>query len=104
MLGYRDEKGTVFSRASWPRWPQLRLYGLALLLTVLVTEVGFLQRIFLSTSLTVNQWLLCTGVALVLLAVEETAKFVLRGHQGGQAPAEVGNPRPAQRGSAASSH
>ncbi|MGH2608784.1 MAG: cation-translocating P-type ATPase, partial [Tepidiformaceae bacterium] len=103
-LSVREEEGTVFSRANWPRWPQLRLYGLALLLTVLVTEIDLLQRIFLTTSLTVNQWLACTGVALVLLAVEETVKLVLRGHQGGQAPAGLGNPRPAQSGSPASSH
>jgi Ca2+-transporting ATPase len=77
-LSVRDEMGTALSRASWPRWPQLRLYGLALLLTVLVTEINFLQRIFLTTSLTVNQWLICAAVALSLLALEEAVKLVLR--------------------------
>ncbi|MEX0781777.1 MAG: cation-translocating P-type ATPase [Dehalococcoidia bacterium] len=77
-LSVRDEHGTALSRESFPGWPQLRLYGLALLLTVLVTEIAFLQRIFLTTSLTVNQWLTCVGVALALLALEEMVKLALR--------------------------
>ncbi|MEX1103387.1 MAG: HAD-IC family P-type ATPase, partial [Dehalococcoidia bacterium] len=77
-LSVRDERGTALSRESFPGWPQLRLYGLALLLTVLVTEIAFLQRIFLTTSLTVNQWLVCVGVAVALLAIEEMVKLALR--------------------------
>jgi Ca2+-transporting ATPase len=76
-LSARDEHGTIFSRENIPGGSQLRLYGLALILTVLVTEIGFFQRIFVTTSLTGNQWLVCIVFALVLLAVEEAAKFVL---------------------------
>ena len=62
---------------------QLRLFGMSLLLTLLATELGFLQRIFGTTSLTLNQWLVCIGVALSLLVVEEVIKFYLarRGEQ-----------------------
>ena len=77
-LSVREEYGTIFSRDSWPAWPQLRLYGLALILAVLVTEIDLLQRIFLTTSLTVNQWLICAGVALTLLVFEEGVKLYLR--------------------------
>jgi Ca2+-transporting ATPase len=81
-LSVRDEFGTIFSRDSLPGGRQMRLYGLTLLLIVLVTELGFLQRIVDTVELSTNQWLICLGLALVLLAYEETAKFVLRrGHK-----------------------
>ncbi len=92
-LSVRDDRGTIFSRASWPRWPQLRLYGLALLLTVLVTEVGVLQRIFLTSSLTVNQWLTCAGVAVALLGVEEAVKLALRWREKARVVAPVAGAR-----------
>ena len=37
-----------------------------------------LQRIFGTTALTLNQWLICIGLALTLLVVEELVKVVLR--------------------------
>jgi P-type Ca2+ transporter type 2C len=83
-LCVRDETGTVFSRANLPGRTQLQLYGLALLLALLVTEVGLMQRIFGTTSLTGNQWLICIGVALTLLVLEEGVKFFLRARGHGQ--------------------
>jgi len=80
-LSVREETATIFSRESLPRWPQLRLYGISLLLAILVTEIQLFQRIFGTTSLSVNQWLICVGVALPLLAFEEGVKFVLRWRQ-----------------------
>jgi Ca2+-transporting ATPase len=97
-LSVRDEFGTMFSRESVPGAPQMRLYGLTILLAVLVTEISFLQRIFDTVSLSLNQWLVCIGLALVLLAYEEGAKFYLRerGAKTGAAgsPAEVTVPGP----------
>ncbi len=77
-LSVRDEVGTIFSRATLPGWPQLRLYGLTLLLILLVTEIGVLQRIVGTVSLSGRQWLISIGLALVLLVFEEAVKFVLR--------------------------
>ena len=77
-LSVRDEYKTIFSRDSMPAGPQLRLYGVTLLLTLLVTEIGFLQRIFATVGLSLNQWLICLTLSLVLLAYEEGAKFILR--------------------------
>jgi len=81
-LSARDELGTIFSRANIPGWEQLRLYGLALVLAALATELGFFQRILATTPLTRDQWLICIGVASSLLVVEEITKFVLRRRQG----------------------
>ena len=86
-LSVRDETGTIFSRESLPQWPQLRLYGLALLLALLVTEIQLLQRVFGTASLTVNQWLICIGIALTLLIYEEGVKFVLRRRRSVRQPA-----------------
>jgi P-type Ca2+ transporter type 2C len=73
----RDERSTIFSRAAIPGGQQLRLMGLSLLLTVLATELGLFQRIFSTTSLTLNEWLICAAVSLSLLVVEEVIKLVL---------------------------
>ena len=54
------------------------LYGLALLLIFLPTELGFMQRILGMTSLNSEQWLICIGFAFVLLLVDEVIKFFLR--------------------------
>jgi len=54
------------------------LYGMALLLIFLPTELGFLQRGLGLTSLSGNQWLLCIGLAIALLIVYEVIKVFLR--------------------------
>jgi Ca2+-transporting ATPase len=54
------------------------LYGMALLLIYLPTELGFLQRGLGLTSLNGNQWLLCIGLAIALLIVYEVIKVFLR--------------------------
>jgi Ca2+-transporting ATPase len=84
-LSVRDERETVFKRANLPAWEQLRLYGLVLILTLLVTEIGVLQRIFQTTSLTFNQWSICILLALALLLIEEAVKLYLRSRQGSDA-------------------
>jgi Ca2+-transporting ATPase len=87
-LSARDELGTIFKRESIPGWSQLRLYGLAIILAVLGTELGILQRILDTIELTRDQWLVCIGVASSLLVIEEATKFVLRREQSRQAPAQ----------------
>jgi P-type Ca2+ transporter type 2C len=47
-------------------------------LTLLVTEIGFLQRIFGTTSLTAEQWGICLLAVLVAIALVEIVKFILR--------------------------
>jgi Ca2+-transporting ATPase len=73
----RDEYGTVFNREALPHGRQLRLLGISFLLTILATELGLFQRIFSTVSLTLREWLVCLGVALILLVVEEAVKYYL---------------------------
>ncbi len=86
-LSARSETGSVFNRDILSNRHQLLLYGLALLFTLLPTELGFLQDLgylqarqsrFGLTNLDGNQWLICIGFAVALLLVDETIKFFLR--------------------------
>jgi Ca2+-transporting ATPase len=77
-LSARSETGTVFTRDTVGDRRQLGLYGLALLLAFLATELGFLQRILGTISLNGDQWLLCIAFALGLLLVDEVVKFIMR--------------------------
>ena len=74
----RDQVDTIFSREAVPGHTQLRRYGLALLLIVLVTEIGVLHRFFSTVDLTLTQWGICAGLALSLVVVEEVIKLFIR--------------------------
>jgi P-type Ca2+ transporter type 2C len=74
----RDQLGTIFSREALPGPTQLRRYGLALILIILVTEIGVLHRFFSTVDLTLQQWGICVGIALTLVVVEELIKVFLR--------------------------
>jgi Ca2+-transporting ATPase len=69
-----------------PGATQLRRYGFALAAIILVTEIGFLQRIFSTVDLTLAQWGICLGIALTLVVVEEIIKVFLRRSRRGGAP------------------
>ena len=88
-LSARSETGTVFTRDTVGDRRQLQLYGLALLLTLLGTELEVLQRILGTVSMTFDQWLLCIGLALALLLVDEAIKFFLRRRRPQTPPAMV---------------
>jgi P-type Ca2+ transporter type 2C len=74
----RDQHHTIFSRAAIPGPTQLRRYGIALLAIIAVTTIGFLQRIFDTTELTLAQWGSCIGLAASLVVVEELIKLIIR--------------------------
>jgi Ca2+-transporting ATPase len=74
----RDQVNTVFDRDAIPGAVQLRRYGVAALAVVAVTAIGFLERIFGTTSLSLNQWFTCLALAASLVVVEEVLKWVLR--------------------------
>ncbi len=80
IAGYlaRDQHNTVFDRDALPGATQFRRYGTALLAIILVTTLGFLQRIVGTVELSLSQWAVCAGIALSLLIVEEILKLVLR--------------------------
>ena len=81
-LSCRSEFHSAFNRDILSDRRQLMLYGLALLLTFLPTELGFTQRSMGLASLTFEQWLLCAGLAFALLLVDEVVKFFLRRRHG----------------------
>jgi Ca2+-transporting ATPase len=79
----RDQVGTIFDRDSLPGATQLRRYAVSFLAIVLVTSLDILQRIFDTTSLDLDAWSICVGLALALVVVEEVLKWILRHrHQG----------------------
>jgi len=88
-LSTRSETGTAFNRDVLADQNQLKLYGLALLLTFLPTELAFMQRMLGTTSLSGNQWLICIGFAIALLLVDEVIKFFMRRRRKAGAPAVV---------------
>jgi Ca2+-transporting ATPase len=73
-LSARSETRSAFNREIFHDRHQLMLYGLALLLTLLPTELGM----FGLTRLNVNQWLICISFAFALLLVDEVIKIFLR--------------------------
>jgi Ca2+-transporting ATPase len=76
--GSIDTRASAFSRASVPDASQFKMLGLTILFTVLMVELPLLQRLFGMESLSLSQWLMCAGFALVLLVIDEAIKFVLR--------------------------
>jgi Ca2+-transporting ATPase len=91
-LSSRSETDTVFTRDFIADRRQLLLYGLALFLTFLPTELGFIQTRFGLTSLTLEQWLIGAALAFALILVYEVVKFFMRRSRRATAastPAEV---------------
>jgi Ca2+-transporting ATPase len=77
-LTARSETESFFNREFLADRRQLGLFGLALLLTFLATDLGFLQRILGVVELSGSQWLLCLVLAIALLLVDEVVKFFMR--------------------------
>ncbi|MCU0509344.1 MAG: cation-translocating P-type ATPase [Anaerolineae bacterium] len=98
-LAVRSETDSVFNRDIISDRRQLMLYGLALLLTLLPTELEFIRSRFGLTSLTMQQWLICAGLAFALLLVTEVMKVFIRRsrrHEAAAAePVAVSGPAPA---------
>jgi len=74
----RSDRDSMFSQDAIPGWNQLRFYLAALILTILSTELNFLQRLLSTVSLCMNKWFACLAIALILVVVEEGYKFYLR--------------------------
>jgi len=77
-LETNDDLRSVFSRETLANSKLLQMSGLSLLATFLVTQVGFMQRIFATTALTLEQWLLCIAVSSAVLWLVELMKVVRR--------------------------
>ena len=69
-LSVRSEIDTAFDRDIIHDRNQMSLYGMALLITILATELNFLQRLLGLTSLSGEQWRICIVASIVLLLVD----------------------------------
>ena len=89
-LEVREPTLTVFSRYTLENRRFVKLIGVTLVLTFLVTELNFLQRIFDTVSLTSSQWGICLLGPIVYLAIAETVKLFDRRSHRGIVPAGAG--------------
>ena len=91
----RDERRTVFSLDTFSD----RTFNLAtvasVLTLILATVLGPLQKLLETTSLDVQQWLICGGVALSIIVVSEIRKAIRRRTAAGAVPAGQSVPAPA---------
>jgi Ca2+-transporting ATPase len=76
-LSLRDPFKTVFRRETFSNRYLWFAYGWVILVLLLVTELGILQGIFDTVSLTRQQWGICFIVALLFLFAGEIAKLIL---------------------------
>jgi Ca2+-transporting ATPase len=74
----RDTRESAFSRSTFADRTFVVTTGVSFLLIVMATVLGPCQAILETTPLDVDQWLLCLGVALAIVAVSEIRKAVVR--------------------------
>jgi Ca2+-transporting ATPase len=77
-LSLRNPTETVFRRETFSNRNLWFAYGWVILAMILVTELGILQGIFDTVSMTRQQWGICFFVALLFLFAGEIAKLILR--------------------------
>jgi Ca2+-transporting ATPase len=71
-----DEDESLFAGSILANRPLLIATGLSVLTILLATELDFLKKFLGTVSLTGEQWLVCIGVALSLIVVEEAKKLL----------------------------
>jgi Ca2+-transporting ATPase len=69
-----DEEASLFGASILSNRPLLVATGLSVLTIILATELGFLQRLLGTVSLSIDQWAVCIVVPLSLIVVEEVRK------------------------------
>jgi Ca2+-transporting ATPase len=77
-LGLRHPFDTAFRAETFSNKYLLMAYGWIVLVLVLVTEIGILQRVFDTKALTRQQWGICLAAVLVFFVVSEIIKLGLR--------------------------
>ena len=70
-----DQEESMFSGSILSNRPLLMGTGLSVLTIILATELGFLQRMLGTTSLSADQWAVCIVVPLSVIVVEEIRKL-----------------------------
>jgi P-type Ca2+ transporter type 2C len=86
----RDERRSIFSLDIFEDRRFLMMSGLSVAAIVLATELGVFQRFLETEHLSFRRWLVCIGLALVVIVVAEGRKWWLRRRE-----ASEGIPEPA---------
>jgi Ca2+-transporting ATPase len=91
-LEAREPAGSIFSRYTIANRRFVYLIAATLGLTLLVTELSFLQRIFDTVSLTSRQWGICLVCPILYLALIELGKLIdrRRSHRATPTPVHTG--------------
>ena len=71
-----DEDESLFGGSILGNRPLLVASGLSVLTIILATELGFLQRLLGTVSMSLDQWVVCLVVPLSLIVVEEVRKLL----------------------------
>src|SRR5690349_5600294 len=71
-----DEEGSMFSATTLGNPVLLKAAGLALVATVITSELGLLNRILDTVNLTTDQWLIALVLSLVVIVVAEVKKLL----------------------------
>jgi Ca2+-transporting ATPase len=91
LLNARNEFGTAFGRHSLHNWKLWATIGAAVVLQAAAVQVPFLQDLFGTTELTLDQWATCVAVASSILWIEEIRKLAVRlASSAGRRPAPNG--------------
>jgi Ca2+-transporting ATPase len=77
-LECNDQTVSVFSEETRKNGKLIQMCAFALIATLAVTEIGLFQRIFDTSSLSVDQWGICLVVASIIMWVMEVEKIFLR--------------------------
>jgi P-type Ca2+ transporter type 2C len=74
----KDDQESAFSLGTFSDKTFARTTAVSFLLLVLSTVLGIFHRVMKTVTLDVRQWLICTAVALSVVAAAEIRKAVLR--------------------------
>ena len=78
LLHRRDERRSIFSLETFEDSKFMLASGLSVAAIIFGTEFDLFQHFLDTTGLSLEQWLLCIGVALTIVAVSEVRKLILR--------------------------
>jgi Ca2+-transporting ATPase len=77
-IATKDERRTVFSLDTFSDKTFNIATGVSVLTLILATVLEPLQKLLETTSLDIQQWLICTGAALSIIVVSEIRKAIRR--------------------------
>jgi Ca2+-transporting ATPase len=94
-IATKDERRTVFSLDTLSDKTFNIATGVSVLTLILTTVLGPLQKFLKTTSLDIQQWLICTAAALSIIVASEIRTAIRQRRAAETAPAEPPVPPPA---------